>query len=167
MVSGAVLRNEVVLTTHSHQKQAERASRIDDLPAIYKEPISFQDQHLLRKPIAELVNDVQSGAVWSVGLLRTYGKVALKAHEKTNCLTEVMLSEAESWAQSKVNLKGPLAGIPVSLKDTVNVRGFDTTVGYSCHVGKPFTKDGTLVRLLKDAGTAPSNFHSTLLPVDV
>ena len=107
---------------------------------------------MLNRPIADLVKDIHAGAIWSVGLLRTYGKIAVKAHAKTNCLTEVMLPEAESWAENEVNLKGPLAGIPISLKDTVNVRGFDTTVGYSCHAGKPAVKDGALVRLLKDAG---------------
>ena len=85
-------------------------------------------------------------------ILRTYGKVAIRAHEKTNCLTEVMLPEAEAWAEKDINTKGPLAGIPVSLKDTVVVGGFDTSVGFSCNTGTPALEDGAMVRLLKDAG---------------
>ena len=98
-----------------------------------------------------------------IDVLRAYGKVATKAHEKANCLTEVMLPEAESWAENEVNLKSPLAGIPVSLKDTVHVRGFDTTVGYSCHTFKPVEKDGIHVRLLKEAGAIP--FVKTNVPI--
>ena len=90
-----------------------------------------------------------------IDILRTYGKIAIKAHEKTNCLTEVMLPEAESWAEDEINLKGPLAGIPVSLKDSIAVGGFDVSVGYSRNTGKPYAQDGTLVRILKDAGTKP------------
>ena len=63
-----------------------------------------------------------------------------------------MLPEAETWAQNGVNLKGPLAGVPVSLKDSIIVGGFDASVGYSCNAGKPYARDGTLVKILKDAG---------------
>lgn len=92
-----------------------------------------------------------------IDILRSYGKVALRAHEKTNCLTEVMLPEAETWAEHDVDLKGPLAGIPVSLKDSIAVGGFDVSVGYSCKTGKPTIKDGALVKILKDAGSYPNS----------
>ena len=85
-------------------------------------------------------------------VLQTYGKLAIKANARTNCLTEIMIREAEIWAQEEVNLDGPLAGVPVSLKDTIIVGGFDTSVGYSSKTGKPYVRDGALVRLLKDAG---------------
>ncbi|KAM3561582.1 hypothetical protein MY1884_002317 [Beauveria asiatica] len=50
--------------------------------------------------------------------------VAFKAQEKTNCVTEILLDSAEKWVtDGSINLKGPLAGIPVNLKDTVDVTG--------------------------------------------
>lgn len=98
------------------------------------------------------MQDVHKGIVKPIDILRSYGKVAIKAHAKTNCLTEVMISPAaESWIEH-VNLKGPLAGIPVSLKDSITVRGFDVSVGYSRNTGKPFAEDGAIVKILKDAG---------------
>ena len=63
-----------------------------------------------------------------------------------------MLPEAESWLESEINLKGSLAGIPVSLKDSVHVKGFDATVGYAAMAEKPILEDGPMVKLLKDAG---------------
>lgn len=51
-----------------------------------------------------------------------------------------------------MDLEGPLAGIPVSVKDSLQVKGFDSTLGYSALAGKPFQEDGPLIRLLKDAG---------------
>lgn len=63
-----------------------------------------------------------------------------------------MIPEAETWVEHDINLKGPLAGIPVSLKDSIAVGGFDVSVGYSCNTGKPYSKDGSVARLLKDAG---------------
>lgn len=105
----------------------------------------------------ELVQDVHKKLIEPIDILRSYGKIAIKAHAKTNCLTEVMLPEAEQWAQFEINLKGPLAGIPVSLKDSIVVGGFDVSVGYSCNTGKPYTEDGTMVKILKDAGMHVSN----------
>jgi len=98
------------------------------------------------------VQDVHKGLLKPIDILKSYGKVAIRAHAKTNCLTEVMIREAEGWAESGVNLKGPLAGIPISLKDSIAVGGFDVSVGYSCNTGKPYARDGSLVKLLKDAG---------------
>ena len=67
-------------------------------------------------------------------------------------MTELLLPEAETWAQEEVNLKGPLAGVPISLKDSVQVKGFDITLGYTRLAGKPYKEDGPMVKLLKDAG---------------
>ena len=66
-----------------------------------------------------------------------------------------MIADAEKWVEEgngEINFKGPLAGIPVSLKDSIAVKGFDVSVGYSCNTGKPYAEDGVMVKLLKDAG---------------
>lgn len=98
------------------------------------------------------MRDVKKGTFKPIDILRTYGKIAIRAHERTNCLTEIMISEAERWAEAEINLGGPLTGIPVSLKDSFAVAGFDVSIGYSCNTGKPCLEDGTLTRILRDAG---------------
>jgi Asp-tRNA(Asn)/Glu-tRNA(Gln) amidotransferase A subunit family amidase len=99
-----------------------------------------------------------------IDVLRAYGKAAIKAHAKTNCITEVMIDAAEKWTtDGSINFKGPLAGIPISLKDSIVVGGFDTSVGYSVNVGNKGEKDGTMVRILKDAGAIP--YVKTNLPI--
>lgn len=118
----------------------------------YHAAFTQTDKTLVNKPIEELVQEVQGGSLSATAVLQTYGKIAVKAQEKTNCVTEILLPEAETWAQNEVNLKGPLAGVPISLKDSIQVKGFDTTLGYSRLAGKPYAEDGPLVKLLKDAG---------------
>ncbi|KAL8907209.1 MAG: hypothetical protein Q9171_005961, partial [Xanthocarpia ochracea] len=148
------------------QKQLERSNRIANLSPEYHGPVSSSERQILDKPIEQLVKDVHKQAVKPIDILRSYGKLAIKAHAKTNCLTEVMINPgAEKWIEN-INLKGPLAGIPVSLKDTIIVGGFDTSVGYSRYTGKPYPQDGTMVRILKDAGAVPyvkTNCPITLL----
>ncbi|KAJ9636249.1 hypothetical protein H2199_007924 [Coniosporium tulheliwenetii] len=146
------------------RKQAERASRIATPPKPYLYPLAPEERTILGKPIQELVQDVQKQITSPIDVLRAYGKVAIQAQRKTNCLTEIMLPEAEEWIEKgEINLKGPLAGIPVSLKDSVAVGGFDVSVGYSRNTGKPYPVDGYMVRILKDAGAVP--FVKTNLPI--
>lgn len=133
----------------------------------YHAPFSVIDREIINKPIQELVQDVHKDPSKASEVLQAYGKVAVKAHERTNCLTEIMIPSAEEWVKDgSVNLKGSLAGIPVSLKDTIEVGGYDTSVGYSRNVGNAPLRDGPMVKLLKDAGAVPyvkTNIPITLL----
>ncbi|ODH38574.1 hypothetical protein ACO22_02274 [Paracoccidioides brasiliensis] len=144
-------------------KRQQRAQRIASLPSVYHSAFSAFDKSVIDRPIEGLVQDVHKGVISPLQLLQTYGKVAVKAHEKTNCITELLLPEAEQWAKSEINTKGPLAGIPVSLKDSFQVKGFDISLGYASLAEKPYKEDGAVVRLLKDAGAIP--YAKTNLPV--
>ncbi|PGH12425.1 hypothetical protein AJ79_04261, partial [Helicocarpus griseus UAMH5409] len=132
-------------------KRHERARRLASLPPAYHSSLTAFDKSVINRPIEELVEDVHKGVITPLQLLQTYGKVAVRAHNKTNCITELLLPEAEEWAQSEINVKGPLAGIPVSLKDSLQVKGFDISLGYSRFANNPYAEDGGVVRLLKDA----------------
>ena len=113
--------------------------------------------------MALLVANVQRGDINPEEVLLAYSKKALGAHRKTNCLTEVMISEAEALART-CNRAGPLAGIPVSIKDTVGVAGFSSCMGYSSpQCMAPFSKDSAIVQLLRDAGAYP--FVKTNVPI--
>lgn len=147
-------------------KQDERAQRIASLTK-YHGPFSVLDREIVNRPIQDLVKDVHKDPSKASDILQTYGRVAFKAHEKTTCVTEVMLESAEEWLNDgSINLKGPLAGIPISLKDTVDVANYDSCVGISSLVGNAKDKDGPMVELLKDAGAVPyvkTNIPITLL----
>jgi hypothetical protein len=92
-------------------KQNERATKIAGLPAVYREPLSSGDTSILATPLDKLVANIKKGEVKPIDVLRAYGKEALRAHEETNCLTEIMIEDAEKWA-AESELKGPLAGVP-------------------------------------------------------
>src|SRR5207245_10285426 len=118
---------------------------------------------ILSQDVASLVSKVQNGGLDPGDILLAYSRKALDAHRKTNCLTEVMIQQAQTWA-SGCNKAGPLAGMPVSMKDTVGVAGFASCIGYSspsCQV--PFQKDAAIVRILRDAGAYP--FVKTNVPI--
>ncbi|KAI0367168.1 amidase signature enzyme [Pilatotrama ljubarskyi] len=143
-------------------KQREREERIRSLPPAYHAPLSAADKQLLARPASEIVARVQAGTLAPTDVLLAYGKQALRAHAATNCLTEVLIAKAEGWAKT-CNTQGPLAGMPVSVKDTVGFEGEDACIGYSAWVGRPMKRDSALVRLLKDAGAVP--FVKTNVPI--
>ncbi|OJA10625.1 hypothetical protein AZE42_05697 [Rhizopogon vesiculosus] len=149
-------------------KQQERAERIASLPPIYHEPLTLHDKEILSQSVSSLVAAVQTSSLSPSDILVAYSKKALQAHAQTNCLTEVMIASAENWAIT-ANRSGPLAGVPVSLKDLVSVKGWDSSMGYSALVGKPMAADGALVRLLRDAGAVPyvkTNVPMTMLSLE-
>lgn len=146
----------------SAAKREERDQRIRDLPPEYHDPITVEEERLLTSSASDIISNVQGGSRTPSEVLLAYSKKALKAHAATNCLTEVLITKADGWAKT-CNVQGPLAGMPVSLKDTVGIEGEDSCIGYSAWVGKPFKKDAAIIRLLKDAGAVP--FVKTNVPI--
>jgi hypothetical protein len=78
---------------------------------------------------------------------------------KTNCLLETCFDRALAAARardehlSKTGKPlGPFHGLPISLKDSFNLKGLDTTLGLVANVGEPAESDSTLVKLLESLG---------------
>lgn len=148
----------------SAQKQKQRIERLSNLPPAYHGTHTESDRSILTAPIEQLVSDVQRGHVNPQEILRAYGKVTVLSHSRINAVTEVLFPESEKWlAAGDIDLTGPLAGIPVSLKDSINVEGFDTSLGYSNRANRPAEVDGLLTKLLKRAGAVPH--VKTALPI--
>lgn len=124
--------------------------------------LTSADKAILAQPVSQIVANVQGGSLSPSDVLEAYAKKALKAHTATNCLTEILIPKAEEWAKT-CDTQGPLAGMPVSLKDTSAIPGFDSCIGYSAWAGKPQQKESALVRLLRDAGAVP--FVKTNVPI--
>ena len=58
----------------------------------------------------------------------------------------------DEYFTSRGKTIGPFHGIPMTLKDQFNVKGYDTTLGYVGRAFKPATDDADLVKILEDAG---------------
>ena len=60
---------------------------------------------------------------------------------------------------------GPLHGLPISLKDTCNVEGVPTSLGYVGHVNRIAKRDSSLVEILRATGAVV--FTKTNLPTAI
>ncbi|KAI1799679.1 amidase [Daldinia bambusicola] len=109
--------------------------------------------------ISTLVGRISSGELSSVAVTKAYIQRAITAHNQTNCLTEIFFQEAlararelDKYQKEHGNIIGPLHGIPVTLKDQFNLKGYDSTLGYVSRAFSPAVEDAALVALLKRLG---------------
>ncbi|KAF8463153.1 acetamidase [Kalaharituber pfeilii] len=150
-------------------KQLARQQIIASLPAEYHGPITPHQARILNTPLPLLLPSIKSQEIHPLNVLTAYGKRAIQAHGKTNCLTEIMIAEEEKRLEKQGveatvrQGQGSLEGIPVSLKDTVSVAGYESCIGYSGLLGIKKSEDAPLVKLLRDAGAIP--FVKTNVPV--
>lgn len=123
-----------------------------------------------------LIKNLQLGLWTSTQVVLAFCKRAAIAHQLTNCLTDLLHEEALDQAlkldklfKTSGHAIGPLHGVPVSLKDVFELRGYDCTWGLISNVGKKYSNDGDIVRVLKNMGAvviAKTNVAQGLLLVE-
>lgn len=121
-----------------------------------------EELRITESTASELVPQLASGALTSVAVTRAFCKRAVAAQQLLNCLAETCFDRALETAAARDEYLartgkplGPLHGLPVSLKDNINVKGLDSTVGFASHVGDPSAADSALVAVLEAAGAVP------------
>ncbi|KAI2479101.1 Amidase domain containing protein [Pyrenophora tritici-repentis] len=90
-----------------------------------------------------------------------------------NRLTEIFFEDAirqanelDDFSKQNGRLVGPLHGVPMTLKDQFDVKGYDSTLGYVGRAFKPAQQDCVLVSLLKEMGAiivAKSNLPQSIM----
>ncbi|KAF4944630.1 hypothetical protein FSARC_14619 [Fusarium sarcochroum] len=125
----------------------------------------------------ELLRGINSQSLRSEDVVVAFCKRAAVAQQLTSCLTEIFFHEAiERARQLDTQLTttgravGPLHGLPISLKDSFQVEGYHSTVGYVEFLKRPLpTGNAALVKLLIDAGAilyCKTNIPQTMMTAD-
>ncbi len=109
--------------------------------------------------ITELSQQLAHGAVTSRGLTELYLQRIAVHNPKLNCFITVMTDQALAAADASDarrknrSLRGPLDGIPIAIKDNIDVAGVPTTAGIEARRRETPTTDATVIAKLKSAGT--------------
>jgi amidase len=117
-----------------------------------------------------LIELMTTGKLKSVDVVTAFCKRAAIAQQCVSCLTEIMFDEAlararecDAYIEKEGKPIGPLHGLPISLKDSFNVKGTQATIGYVSFISRPpAATNSTVVDILASAGAV---FHvKTNLP---
>ena len=151
-------------------KRAERDALVDEW--LNAHPTKKGDEEILKLTAGEISDAIKEGDLDAAEAVRACCSRAAMAARQLSCVAEVLFFEAYEEAQqldakleklrssrskrSKSELADlmsmPLLGVPVSIKDQVNVKGCDSTCGSAARVFKPSTEDSYLVSSLREAG---------------
>jgi amidase len=119
---------------------------------------------------------IRSRELSSEAVTMAFCKRAAIAQQLTNCLSEIMFLPALEQARAldaaqreTGKTRGPLHGVPVSLKDTFNIKGIDSSIGMTSLAERPASENAALVDMLVEQGAVlycKTNVSQTLMALD-
>ncbi|KAF4546743.1 Acetamidase [Lasiodiplodia theobromae] len=126
---------------------------------------------------SDLLKKLHSGEISAEDATVAFSKRAAVAGQLTSCVTETFFDQALERAQFLDNyLKrekkpiGPLHGLPISIKDSFQFKGVDSTIGFVSFLENgPATKNSAIVQMLLDLGAVlycKTNVPQTLMTAD-
>ncbi|PYH69247.1 amidase [Aspergillus vadensis CBS 113365] len=124
-----------------------------------------------------LHQDIIEGRLTSLQVCKAFCKRAAIAQQLTNCATEILFAEAfkraeflDGYLAKYGRPYGPFHGLPISLKDSFNIKGQAATIGFVSFLGKPVAAENSpLVDILLANGAIlyiKTNIPQTLLTMD-
>ncbi|NXP68687.1 FAAH1 hydrolase, partial [Chloropsis cyanopogon] len=137
----------------------------------------FREQHpsvnlvsILSLPLPELSEKLRDGSLPLDHVFYAYLKKALQIAIETNCITEFLQESETQLRRAKLmERQGLLYGVPVSIKDSIDCQGHDSTLGFIKNLNKPAAEDSVVVQVLKRQGAIPfvkTNVPQSLISYD-
>ena len=125
----------------------------------------------------DLLAKLASRELTSVAVTTAFCKRAAIAQQLTNCLTEIFFDRAleraaqlDSYLEKTGKTVGPFHGLPISVKDSFNIAGIPSTIGFVSYIDNPpASNNAALVSILLDAGAVlyvKTNIPQTLMTPD-
>lgn len=151
---------------------------IDGPQPVFQVPdqlLSTKDRSITSHSVADLLAAIRNKDYSTAEVVTAYIRRANIAQQLTNCITEPLFERALEQAdkldklQAQNALVGPLHGLPVSVKDGFNVKGYDSSIGIASLCEKPARSNAPLVNLLQSLGCiiiAKTNIPQTLASLD-
>ncbi|XP_013379905.1 fatty-acid amide hydrolase 1 isoform X2 [Lingula anatina] len=117
-----------------------------------------------------LLEKLNSGELKSAEVLQAFQCKAVEKNRDLNFITAVIKeAQDDAVACDTASEKGPLHGLPVTIKDCVGLKGYDSTCGLVNWIGKPWEENSVLTKVLKKQGAIPfikTNVPQTMLAYD-
>lgn len=133
---------------------------VTDVSTVPTSQLTPREYEIVHQDATSLVERLRSRQYTAVEVIKAFCHVAAVAQEVTNCLTEIMFDEGVKRAaeldrhlEEIGDVVGPLHGLPVSVKDHILVKNYDTSTGYIAWAFNTVaTKDAMVIDILRKAG---------------
>lgn len=109
--------------------------------------------------LVALQDKLATGKLTAAKVTEAYCHRAALAHQIVNCCSEIFFDRAmeaarhlDEYYSKHGKMVGKLHGIPISLKDQVDLPGFDSSIGYVCLLNQPKSKMSLLAEFLQLEG---------------
>ncbi|KAF9269992.1 general amidase [Marasmius fiardii PR-910] len=132
-----------------------------------------RELNITNSDVETLLLKLSSGEWTAVEVTTAFCKRAIVAQQLTNCLTEIFIDRAlaravqlDEYYQKTGKVVGSLHGLPVSLKDQVDIKGLESTIGYVSYINRFADRNAVLVEILEAEGAVlyvKSNIPQTLM----
>ncbi|CAL8307794.1 unnamed protein product [Lota lota] len=110
----------------------------------------------------QLTRSLKEGSLVPEDVFFSYLTKALEANKRLNCCTEIMMESLNHLKSTDSYKDGLLYGVPVSIKDNIGCKGYDSTCGLLGRLNQPALEDSVVVEVLKRQGAIP--FVKTNVP---
>jgi aspartyl-tRNA(Asn)/glutamyl-tRNA(Gln) amidotransferase subunit A len=108
---------------------------------------------LWKKSVAELVSLIKRKEIKPEELLQSFYERFLKTEEKVKAYITPLYDQAlEEAKRLETREDMPLAGIPIAIKDNINIKGYPTTCASKILQGYVSPYDATVIERLRRAG---------------
>lgn len=139
-------------------------------PSFLQSHLTPVELHITTVSLATLLTHLATGHWTSLAVTTAFAHRAALAHQLTACLSEFPLEQALATARAlDAHLAqhhqpiGALHGLPVSLKDSIDVRGVGTSLGFVAWTARPArADDAALAAILRAQGAVL--FAKTAVP---
>ncbi|KAL1852907.1 hypothetical protein Daus18300_011989 [Diaporthe australafricana] len=164
----AQLKREAILNAIP-QKWHLPKSTLENAPANLTGPFIHQfltptEIQITETPVPGILEKTTTGQWTALSVAEAFSHRAAIAHQLTSCLSEVLFDSALDEAR-KLDAHfaahnaplGPLHGLPISLKDSIDVAGAETTLGFTSWIGSPSSpnpaaQDAVIASILRAQG---------------
>jgi amidase len=160
---GATVAAGVVIDACSSKPEAPPSPPSPTPPPAAMTPdaaVGFPADDLVEASIADLAAKLASGAETTVSLVDKYRRRIAAMNEQGPALRAVLELDREADAKARAldaeraagKLRGPLHGIPILVKDNIDVAGMMTSAGSAALDGLPTPRDAFVIARLREAG---------------
>lgn len=144
-------------------RRDESLFRAEEAVLQYKKSNSTLDSdHILKLSLSELSDQLKEGLLDPEDVFYSYMDKALDVNKKLNCCTTVLSESFDEIKTISSQKEGLLYGVPVSIKENIAYKNYDTSCGVVSHLDQSAQDDSVLVKVLKAQGAIP--FVKTNLP---